>query len=165
MDGQQFYMFTILPFGLATACYIFTKLMRPLVKHWRGNGLLAVVYLDDGIVAANGMEAAERASVIVRQDLTYAGLLAHKGKSQWVPPQKISWLGFDLDLKKGVVSVPPQKIQNLQELLIALQGCPCITAKQLASLVGNIMSISIALEPVARLMTRSLYTLLNSRHL
>ena len=32
VDGQQFYMFTVLPFGLATACYIFTKLMRPLVK-------------------------------------------------------------------------------------------------------------------------------------
>ena len=60
--------------------------------------------------------------------------------------------------------MPPQKIQNLQELLIALQGCPCITAKQLASLVGNIMSTSIALGPVARLMTRSPYALLNSRH-
>ena len=164
VDGQQFYMFTVLPFGLATACYIFTKLMRPLVKRWRGNGLQAVVYLDDGIVAANGMEAAERASVIVRQDLADAGFLAHEGKSQWVPSQKISWLGFDLDLKKGVVSVPPQKIQNLQELLIALQGCPRITAKQLASLVGNIMSMSMALGPVARLMTRSLYALLNSRH-
>ena len=60
--------------------------------------------------------------------------------------------------------MPPQKKQNLHELLIALQGCPCITAKQLASLVGNIMSMSIALGPVARLMTRSLYALLNSWH-
>ena len=60
--------------------------------------------------------------------------------------------------------MPPQKIQNLQKLLMALEGCPCITAKQLASLVGSIMSMSIALGPVARLMTRSLYTLLNNRH-
>ena len=97
VDGQQFYMFTVLPFGLATACYIFTKLMRPLVKRWRGNGLRAVVYLDDGIVAANGMEAAEQASVNVRQDLANPGFLTHEGKSQWVPSQKISWLGFDLD--------------------------------------------------------------------
>ena len=31
-DGQQYYMFTVLPFGLASACYIFTKLIRPLVR-------------------------------------------------------------------------------------------------------------------------------------
>ena len=90
-------MFTVLPFGLATACYIFTKLMRPLVKHWRGNGLRAVVYLDDGIVAVNGMEAAEQTSAIVRQELADAGFLAHEQKSQWIPSQKIHWLGFDLD--------------------------------------------------------------------
>jgi len=61
-DVQQYYVFTVLPFGLATACYIFTKLIRPLVKCWREKRLWAVVYLDDGIVVANGMEAADRAS-------------------------------------------------------------------------------------------------------
>ena len=34
-DGH-FYVFTVLPFGLATACYIFTKLLRPLVRYWPG---------------------------------------------------------------------------------------------------------------------------------
>ena len=36
-------VFTVLPFGLSTACYLFTKLMRPLVRHWRGRGLKAIV--------------------------------------------------------------------------------------------------------------------------
>ena len=81
-------MFTVFPFGLATACYIFTKLMRPLVKRCRGNGLRAVVYLDDGIVAANGMEAAERASVIVKQDLADAGFLATKGNHSGFHPRR-----------------------------------------------------------------------------
>ena len=53
-----FYVFKVLPFGLATACYAFTKLLRPLVKHWRGKGLRVVLYLDDGIVAADGKAAA-----------------------------------------------------------------------------------------------------------
>ena len=51
-------MFKILPFGLATACYIFTSLMRPLIRHWCGRGLKAIVYLDDGIIAVNGTEKA-----------------------------------------------------------------------------------------------------------
>ena len=61
--GQtHFYVFTILPFGLATACYAFTKLLRPLVKYWRGQGIRALVYLDDGIIAVTGMEAAKQIS-------------------------------------------------------------------------------------------------------
>ena len=33
-EGEEigYFVFTVLPFGLATACYAFTKLMRPLVS-------------------------------------------------------------------------------------------------------------------------------------
>ena len=38
-----------MPFGLSTGPYIFTKVMRPLVKHWRSQAYRIVVYLDDGL--------------------------------------------------------------------------------------------------------------------
>lgn len=38
---RRFFMFRVLPFGLSTACYVFTKLLRPLVKRWRSMGLRA----------------------------------------------------------------------------------------------------------------------------
>ena len=34
-----YYVFTVLPFGLSTACYIFTKMVRPLVRFWRARGI------------------------------------------------------------------------------------------------------------------------------
>lgn len=37
------------------------------------------------------------------------------------------------------------------------------TARSIASITGKVMSMSLALGPVSRLMTRSLYTLLNNR--
>jgi len=44
-DGSENYnVLKVLQFGLSTACYLFTKLMLPLVKHWRGRGLKAIVY-------------------------------------------------------------------------------------------------------------------------
>ena len=49
-----YYVFAVLPFGLSMACYIFTKLMRPLVRYWHGRGLKAIVYLDDSIIAVEG---------------------------------------------------------------------------------------------------------------
>lgn len=64
----------MLSFGLATACYAFTKLLRPLVKYWRGKGLRTLQYLDDGIVAVADEEAAKTVSLEVRADLAKAGL-------------------------------------------------------------------------------------------
>ena len=52
-DGQvRFFIFVVLPFGLNIACYLFTKLLRPLVKKWRSMGIKAILYVDDGITEA-----------------------------------------------------------------------------------------------------------------
>lgn len=50
-DGSitKYYVFCVLPFGLATAGYIFSKVLRVLVKYWRGQGHKVIMYLDDGI--------------------------------------------------------------------------------------------------------------------
>ena len=54
----SYFVFDVLPFGLATACYAFTKLMRPLVRFSRGSGLKITLYLDDCIVTVKGKERA-----------------------------------------------------------------------------------------------------------
>ena len=42
VDGvMHFYEFKVLPFGLTSAPYIFTKVIRQLVKFWRAHGHLA----------------------------------------------------------------------------------------------------------------------------
>ena len=49
-------MFRVLPFGLSTACYVFTKLLRPPVRRWSSRGLTCIVYIDDGIYAAESRD-------------------------------------------------------------------------------------------------------------
>lgn len=44
------YQFTALPFGLATAPYIFTKILKPVIGSLRSSGFQSVVYLDDILV-------------------------------------------------------------------------------------------------------------------
>ena len=75
MGNPQFYVFAVLPFGLSTACYVFTKLLRPLVRYWRGRGLKAIIYLDDGIVAVKGKKAAKEESQQVKHELESAGFV------------------------------------------------------------------------------------------
>ena len=159
----QFYLFTVLPFGLATACYVFTKLLRPLVKYWRSQGLHALLYLDDGIVAVAGKEAAGRASRKVREDLVRAGLVENSAKCSWEPSQQAKWLGFELDLEQGQISIPEEKIEALKAHLGQAADQPTLKARDLASITGKIISMSLALGPVSRLMTRSMYALLNTK--
>ena len=44
----RYFTFAVLPFGLSSACFCFTKLMRPLVRRWRSMGHNSFIYLDDG---------------------------------------------------------------------------------------------------------------------
>ena len=84
-------MFTVLPFGLAVAPYVFTKLLHPLVRLWRNRGLK---YLDDGVFTVHGAKEANEASQLVQDTLVKAGLLANEEKSVWVPSLVVAWLGF-----------------------------------------------------------------------
>ena len=64
-DTRTYFVFKVLPFGLSTACYFFTKLLRPLVKFWRGHNFKVVVYLDDGIYSIPA-DRAEVASELIQ---------------------------------------------------------------------------------------------------
>ena len=160
---QHFYVFTVLPFGLASAPYVFTKLLRPLVKLWRSKGFKSLMYLDDGIVAVKGKESAEKASVWVKNSLQCAGFVINDSKSVWIPSHCVTWLGFSVDLLGGRVFVPQEKLEALVSLVRDSLTFNSLRAKHIASIVGKIISMGIALGPVSRFMTRNLYALLDSR--
>ena len=62
---RKSYVLKVLPFGLATVCYAFTKLLCPSVKYWHSQHLRVIIYSDDGSVAVQGKEAAEGTSMRV----------------------------------------------------------------------------------------------------
>ena len=48
------HFFSVLPFGISSAPYLFTKILKPLVKKCRSEGKSIVVFLDDGLGSAAG---------------------------------------------------------------------------------------------------------------
>ena len=89
LNGKAHWLqFTVLPFGLASACYAFTKILRPLVKKWRGEDKKSVIYLDDGIFGDHGYNTVEHIATAVQADLLQAGLAINGGKLQFVPAQE-----------------------------------------------------------------------------
>ena len=97
----KYFKFTVLPFGLSVGPYIFSKVIRLLVRYWRSKALSIVVYLDDGISAAQSFSKCEEHSLLVRSDLFKYGFVLNNCKCQWVPVQVICWLGTVWDFKNN----------------------------------------------------------------
>jgi len=80
------------------------------VRYWRSKALSIVVYLDDGISAAQSFLKCEEHSLLVRSDLFKSGFVSNKCKCQWVPVQAICWLGIVWDFKNNRMFIPPEKV-------------------------------------------------------
>ena len=95
VDGiERFFVFTVLVFGLASALFIFTKVVRVLIKHWRGMAIQIFAFVDDFLGGAKSREQAAEASAQVKGDLECSGFTVCPEKTQWHPVQKGEHLGY-----------------------------------------------------------------------
>ena len=165
VDGvQKYFCFTVLPFGLSSSPYIFTKLLRPLVKFWRFNGVMIVGYIDDGIAISNDYETALTQSKFVRQTLLKAGFVPNIEKSNWLPSFLAEWLGIQVDTYTSLLFIPLRRIESLLKSLDSIfTTFPHTSARKLASVTGKVISMQPVLGNITRLMTRHLYDTIESR--
>ena len=95
-------MFMVLVLGFSSAPFVFTKVPKVLIKHWRSFGIRIFSFIDDGFGGGNSLEEATRCSSIVQSDPAKSGFIAHLTQSQWIPKQEGKPLGFLVNLKDGV---------------------------------------------------------------
>ena len=160
----RYFMFKVLPFGLSSACYLFTRMFRPLVLRWRSLGILAVMYIDDGIFTCRSREEAVRASELVRRDLKESGWKYSVAKSRWEPHQIGVWLGIMINTIQMLFVIPEKKVVKLKSTLAGLlTEFPNLRVRNVASICGFVISFSSALGTIARLFTRQMYAFVESR--
>lgn len=70
---NKLYQFKVLPFGLCTAPYVFTKLMKPVIEHLRCQGITCTVYLDDILLIFDNHTEANQGTKIAINLLEYLG--------------------------------------------------------------------------------------------
>ena len=159
----KYFKFTVLPFGLSVGPYIFSKVMRPLVKYWRSKAISLVVYLDDGISAAQSFSKCEEHSLLVKSDLFKSGFVSNKDKCQWVPIQVICWLGILGDFKNNCMFIPSGKISGILDEVVENMSCKRVSARKLARVTGRIISNFLIMGDVCKLMTKAMYRLIKCR--
>ena len=163
-DGRtRYFVYVVLVFGLSTAGYVFTKVLRPLVTHWRLEGLRIIFYLDDGLNIGNSYTNCANSTATVLNCLQSAGFLVNVEKSQLEPKQSGEWLGFEIDTRKMMYSVPQKKVDKLKVRLSEVCTHRTASARLLSSMSGTLSSMRRALGPIVALMTRNIYFDINFR--
>ena len=70
IDGTvRHFVFTVLSFGLNSALFLFTKIVRPLAKYWRSHLIHIACFLDDGLSVAESFSDAICNSQFVQENL------------------------------------------------------------------------------------------------
>ena len=84
-------------------------------------------------------------------------------KSVWEPSQVGVWLGFHLDFSLNIISFPHLKITKLRGSISRVLALHIVTAKDLASIAGQLNAMFLALENIVRFMTRSMYVQISAQ--
>ena len=144
---------------MSSAPYYFTIILRDIAKKWCFDGILLIHYLDDFLIVSRTRELSQEHMCRVRDDLVALGFLIEMDKSVTTPCQVLDFLGYTVSTAgKPSFSVPAERMSKLMGTLREVQaaGTGWVKVRRVASLAGQLMSMSLALSP-ARLFTRGLY--------
>ena len=139
---ETMYEFACLPFGLASAPRVFTKLMKPVVGLLRQLGIRLIIYLDDMLIMAQSRDIALQHASTALDLLQGLGFMINYLKSVLVPSTKMEFLGFVIDSLTLSLALPRDKIRNVRKECQALLNLPLVTVRQLAKLLGHLTSTS-----------------------
>lgn len=161
-----YYYYTVLPFGISTAPYIFTQVMKTTVAYLRSGGALFIQYLDDLPFTAPTAEAAMRQGRNMIQILRSFGWLVHLEKCVGIESPTQSWeaLGSVIDLGAGLYRTPPLRMNIALSLAESiLQSPTSLPVKIVAKAKGLFGSMWLGIGEHARIRTRALGKVIDSR--
>ena len=134
-----------LPFGLSTAPWVFTKVLRPVIGWLRQKGVRCMIYLDDLLIMAKCKQEAANQCRAVTQLLESLEFLVNYTKSQVQPVQEVTFLGMGIDSNKQELSLPSHKLSLLlpdplkSQVVLPSPNCDCpvLSSGLLGSVCGR----------------------------
>ena len=132
------YVFTVLPFSLSSAPYVFTKVLKPLEKYWRIQGLCIAIFWDDGWAIVQDGESCRIKALAVTGEMYNAGFVVNEDKSLWEPTQVSDWLGITCNSALGTLKTVERRIVKIINTIDHIIEADCkVPAKELASFTGQ----------------------------
>jgi len=120
------------------------------------------IYIDDLLSACQGYHLALLQDQFIQNFFGEGGWVFKPSKSSGLPSQRVIYLGLVIDSLTMQFEIPPEKLVRLLEGAKFLLKARRFKVKALASWVGLLQSVRLAVGPLVSLMCRSLYDVIKS---
>ena len=138
--------FACLPFGIASALRVFTKILKPVIGLLRKQGICLIIYLDDFLLMASTKETLSYHVTLTVTLLEMLGVVNYQ-KSQLHPTQSIEFLGFHINSVTLNISPPLAKVKSIRKECRKVLENPDIMIRELARLLGKLSASIQAVFP------------------
>ena len=139
--------FACLPFGIASAPRVFTKILNPVIGLLRKQGICLIIYLDDFLLMASTEETLSYHVTLMVTLLEMLGFVVNYQKSQLNPTQSIEFLSFHINSVTLNISLPLDKVKSIRKECQRVVENPDITIRELAQLLGKLSALIQAVFP------------------
>jgi hypothetical protein len=137
-DSSPTYMIdTRLPFGARLSVECFHRLSKAIQRILARIGINTVIYLDDILIVSKTKEDCINSILMTVKTLRALGLAISYKKLEG-PCQSLTFLGIQIDSVHNTLSLPPDKVQQLTQLLYKFSQQQRATQKQLQRLAGKL---------------------------
>ena len=163
----RYYRWRVLPFGLNYSPYVFCKIVRQVATHLRSScsSFRACFYIDDFLLMSKAESVQQHKSLLL-STLAKLGWQVNWSKSKLAPTQAIPYIGYIITTNDQsgfpTLTIPSERIYKLKKDITRLLKRGVCSARCLARIAGQCVSMSLAILP-AKLLLRNLYRLLHSK--
>ena len=119
-----------------------------------GVRLPTTTFLDDNLDIERSFDLSHTNAQAIKSDVKSSGLVANDDKSVWAPTQHITWLGLNWNGENGTISIAAHRLEKLASTLNNILKQTEVTARQLAQVVGQIVSTGSVTGNLARILSR-----------
>lgn len=143
---SELYEFLCLPFGLATAPFIFTKVLKLVLNLLRKRGYVSVVYLDDILCIGPDLLSCNENIVETIKLLESLGFIKNREKSVLIASKKYQFLGFWVNSERLILESPQLKRSKILELVQMMRRKKECKIRNLAKFIGNLIAACPAIK-------------------
>ena len=137
----ELYAYTVYPNGLASCPRQFTKLLKPPISLLRSRGHILSSYIDDIYIQSDTYSGCIDSVLSTFQEFDSLGFVIHPEKSEFIPKQRIQYLGFILDSTSMRITLPAKRKQKLKDSLSLICAHPSnVRIRDVAKAVGYMVS-------------------------
>eukprot|EP01108_Squamamoeba_japonica_P004922 TRINITY_DN385_c0_g1_i6.p1 TRINITY_DN385_c0_g1~~TRINITY_DN385_c0_g1_i6.p1 ORF type:complete len:775 (+),score=76.17 TRINITY_DN385_c0_g1_i6:1103-3427(+) len=141
-DGRVF-RFRVLVFGLSSAPWVFTRVIKPVLAFLHRQGIRVLSFLDDFLLAARTRQQSRLHTLLTVSTLRSLGLSPSDVKSELEPTPSLIFLGFRLDTVKWTIAIPLDKLRAIRadaRQVLRHHHNQTLSIRRVASLVGKLVA-------------------------